>query len=233
MSKVIKLEESWKRELSDQFSQPYWHNLTQFVRSEYAQQVVYPPAPQIFRALDSCPFDAVRVVIVGQDPYHGPNQACGLAFAVEQGVAQPPSLKNIRTELLRDIYGITEKQDVDAAQSLDLHFWPAQGVLLLNSVLTVRAGQAASHAGKGWEQFTDAVLAKLNQKRTSIVYMLWGNYAQKKGALIDQKRNLVLKSGHPSPLSVRYFSKNNHFSLCNAYLQLQGLPPIMWLRASS
>lgn len=227
MSNSVVLESSWKDALAEEFAQPYWQQLTNFVRAQYQQNTVYPPASQIFRAFDSCPFDSVRVVIVGQDPYHGPNQACGLSFNVANGVPWPPSLRNIYKELCSDLGA--DPADPELQKNFTLEHLPAQGVLLLNSVLTVEAGKPASHANKGWEVFTDAALEQLSARRSGLVYLLWGAYAQKKGEQIDQEKNLVLRSGHPSPLSARLFFGNNHFSSCNTYLQLQGEPPIEWL----
>ena len=217
----IRLNSEWKKALEKQFSLPYWEELTSFVREEYKTKNVYPPGPHIFRALDLCPFDKVKVVIVGQDPYHGFKQANGLSFSVNKGIPLPPSLKNIYTEIHNDL-GITPDQ------SGDLTRWAEQGVLMLNSVLTVLASKPASHAGKGWEYFTDAIIQALNEKREHIVYMLWGRYAQNKGLVIDKEKNLVLTSGHPSPYSVSLFYGNHHFSKCNAYLEEHGMTPIDW-----
>ncbi len=217
----VKIDSTWKAVLQQEFGKAYWESLTSFVRDQYKATLVYPPAKNIFRAFDLCPFDAVKVVIVGQDPYHGPKQANGLSFAVNDGINLPPSLKNIFKEIQNDI-GITP------SYSGDLSRWAKQGVLMLNSVLTVSAGSPASHAGKGWEQFTDAAIHALNSKKTNIVYLLWGKYAQNKGVVIDRERNLVLSSGHPSPYSVHLFSGNHHFSLCNQYLIDHQKTPIDW-----
>lgn len=217
----VRIEESWKHALSDQFSQAYWHELTEFVRTEYKEKKVFPPPKDIFRAFELCPFDAVKVVIVGQDPYHGSNQANGLSFAVHKGVSIPPSLKNIFKEI-KDDTGVTP------LTSGDLSRWAKQGVLLLNSVLTVRAHAPASHKGKGWEVFTDAAIAALNAQREHIVYLLWGKYAQEKGAVINKDTNLVLSSGHPSPYSVQLFFGHHHFSTCNFYLEQHDTKPIDW-----
>ena len=217
----VKMDASWKKVLGSEFQQPYWEKLTQEVREEYSQKKVYPPAKDIFRAFDLCPFDDVKVVIIGQDPYHGPGQANGLCFSVNDGIRLPPSLQNIYHEIHNDL-GITPYP------SGDLSRWAKQGVLMLNSVLTVLAGQPASHAGHGWEQFTDSVIATLNEHKKHIVYMLWGKYAQAKGAVIDRKNNLVLSSGHPSPYSVALFSGQHHFSKCNTYLTEHNLSPIDW-----
>lgn len=217
----VRIDHTWKKALEPQFSQPYWETLTAFVREEYKSKTVYPPGPNIFRAFDLCPFDKVKVVIVGQDPYHGVRQANGLSFSVNDGIPLPPSLKNIYTEIRNDL-GITP------SMSGDLTRWAEQGVLMLNSVLTVMAGNPASHAGRGWETFTDAVIQSLNDKREHIVYMLWGKYAQTKGLVIDNEKNLVLTSAHPSPYSVTKFYGNHHFSRCNEYLRKHNLEPIDW-----
>lgn len=217
----IKIDPAWKKALAPQFEQPYWEDLTSFVREEYKTKTVYPPGPNIFRAFDLCPFDKVKVVIVGQDPYHGMRQANGLSFSVNDGVPLPPSLKNIYHEIENDL-------SITPLMSGDLTRWAKQGVLMLNSVLTVLAANPASHAGHGWEQFTDAVIQSLNAKRTNVVYMLWGKYAQTKGMVIDNEKNLVLTSAHPSPYSVTKFYGNHHFSRCNAYLEKNGLTPIDW-----
>lgn len=217
----VKIHPSWKQTLSAEFSKPYWQQLTARVRQEYQEKVIYPAAPNVFRAFDLCPFDQVKVVIVGQDPYHGPNQAFGLSFAVKDGVRVPPSLKNIFKEIELDL-GVTPNP------SGDLSRWARQGVLLLNNVLTVQAGKPASHAGLGWEQFTDAVIDQLNQDREHVVYMLWGRHAQKKGQSIDRQKNLVLESAHPSPLAGKAFFGNHHFSRCNEYLTSHGNEPIDW-----
>jgi uracil-DNA glycosylase len=217
----VRIHESWKEVLEDQFEESYWKDLTGYVRQEYTSATVYPPPKDIFRAYDLCPFEEVKVVIVGQDPYHGPRQANGLCFAVHEGIAVPPSLKNIYKEVQQDLH-------IEPQHSGDLSRWAKQGVLLLNSVLTVRAGSPASHAGHGWESFTDATINALNLLRENIVYMLWGKYAQKKGEMIDRESNLVLESGHPSPFSAQLFHGNHHFSRCNSYLEEHGLTPIDW-----
>jgi uracil-DNA glycosylase len=217
----IKIDESWKKVLEEEFAKDYWQNLTSFVREQYKTTKVYPKGQDIFRAFNLCPFDKVKVVIVGQDPYHGVNQANGLCFAVSEGITLPPSLKNIYKEIEQDL-GVTP------SSSGDLSRWASQGVLLLNSVLTVAAGRPASHAGRGWEEFTDAVIQALNNNSENIVYMLWGKYAQNKGAVIDQSNNLVLKSAHPSPYSATMFFNNHHFSRCNKYLEEHGEKPIDW-----
>ncbi len=217
----VKIDASWKEALEREFQELYWEVLSTSVREEYKSKVVYPAAQKIFRAFDLCPIDKVKVVIVGQDPYHGEGQANGLSFSVNDGVPLPPSLKNIFLEIKNDL-GITP------IQSGDLTRWATQGVLMLNSVLTVLAGKPASHAGIGWEEFTDGVIQTLNKKRTNVVYMLWGKYAQAKGAVIDREKNLVLTSGHPSPFSATLFFNNHHFSKCNEYLVEHGLQPIDW-----
>ena len=218
----VKIEESWKRELATEFDKDYFRNLTDFVRAEYLSgRAIYPKAKNIFNAFNLCPVDSVRVVIIGQDPYHELGQAMGLCFSVPTGVANPPSLQNIYREIESDL-------GRPSSTNGDLTHWAQQGVLLLNSTLTVRAHLAASHAGRGWEQFTDAVIAAL-ATRKNIVYMLWGSYAQKKAALVDEKNNLVLKSVHPSPLSAyRGFFGCKHFSRANEYLVAHGFNPIDW-----
>jgi uracil-DNA glycosylase len=221
MSKV-KIEATWKKALADEFKKTYWEALTKNVRAQYLKTTVYPPAKNIFRAFDLCPLDKVKVVIIGQDPYHGFSQANGLSFSVNKEVALPPSLQNIYKEIHNDL-GITP------STSGDLSRWASQGVLMLNSVLTVLANKPASHAGLGWEQFTDAVVETLNSQRKNIVYMLWGKYAQAKGEVIDRDKNLVLTSAHPSPYSVVNFFGNHHFSKCNKYLEKNGMSPINWL----
>lgn len=217
----IKIDSAWEKVLKPQFSEAYWQTLTTFVREEYQTKTVYPPGGKIFRAFDLCPFDKVKVVILGQDPYHGHKQANGLSFSVNDGMRLPPSLQNIYQEIKNDL-GITP------VPSGDLTRWAKQGVLMLNSVLTVLASKPASHAGKGWEIFTDAVIQALNDNHKHIVYMLWGKYAQNKGAVIDKENNLVLTSGHPSPYSVSLFYNKHHFSQCNNYLEKYGMTPIDW-----
>lgn len=218
----VKIEESWKRELATEFDKDYFRKLTDFVRGEYLSgRAIYPAARNIFNAFNLCPFDKVKVVIIGQDPYHEPGQAMGLCFSVPDGIAIPPSLVNIYREIESDLGRPSSTHG-------DLTHWATNGVLLLNSTLTVQAHLAASHAGRGWEQFTDAVINVLRQKN-NIVYMLWGSYAQKKAALVDEKNNLVLKSVHPSPLSAyRGFFGCKHFSRANEYLQNHGMEPIDW-----
>ena len=218
----VKIEPSWKKALEAEFNKPYFERLTEFVKNEYATKRIYPPASLIFQAFDQCPIDQVKVVIIGQDPYHGDGQAHGLCFSVNDGVAFPPSLLNIFKEIGRDF-------GQPIPRSGNLTRWAAQGVLLLNATLTVQAHTAGSHQGKGWETFTDAVIQQLSTQRENIVFLLWGSYAQKKGALIDPNRHHILKSIHPSPLSAyRGFIGNNHFSLANKYLREKGLDEIVW-----
>lgn len=219
----VKIEESWKQVLSGEFDSPYFGHLAGFVRKAYACGVVYPPARHIFEAFNRTPFDKVKVVILGQDPYHEPNQAHGLCFSVNKGVRVPPSLVNIYKEL-EDEYG-TPFQSRDG----DLSHWADQGVLLLNATLTVAAGCAGSHQGKGWELFTDAVVAKLAEQRDHLVFMLWGSYARRKGAFVNRQRHLVLEAPHPSPLSAfRGFIGCGHFKKANEYLLANGQKPISW-----
>jgi len=222
-SREIRLEASWKRRLESEFGQPYMIALREFLlERKRAGAVLYPPGPEIFNALDSTPFDRVKAVILGQDPYHGPGQAHGLCFSVREGVELPPSLVNIYRELADDV-------GCPAPASGNLQPWAEQGVLLLNAVLTVERGRAGAHQGKGWEQFTDRVVAELNQGRQGLVFMLWGSYAMKKGSVIDRDRHLVLSAPHPSPLSAhRGFFGCRHFSKANAWLERQGVAPIHW-----
>ena len=218
----VKIESSWKSRLQYEFDKDYFISLTNFVRNEYKQTVIYPPGALIFNAFDLCPFDAVKVVIIGQDPYHGPGQAHGLCFSVREGVVFPPSLVNIFREIESDL-GISHPV------SGNLGRWAEQGVLLLNATLTVRANVAGSHQRKGWEEFTDYVIKVLNEEKVNLVFFLWGAYAQKKGESIDRTKHLVLESVHPSPLSAsRGFFGNKHFSKCNEYLRKNGLEPINW-----
>ena len=219
--KDVKIEKTWKEILKTEFQKPYWEGLTEFVRKQYLSGKVYPPAKNIFRAFDLCPLDKVKVVIVGQDPYHGEKQANGLSFAVNDGITLPPSLKNIFKEIQDDL-------GIAPLPSGDLSRWADQGVLMLNSVLTVAANIPASHKEKGWEKFTDAAIKSLNENRKNIVYLLWGKYAQSKGEVIDRKKNLVLTSGHPSPYSAHLFFGNHHFSKCNKYLINNGAKEINW-----
>ncbi len=221
MSHPIRIDESWKARLRAEFDAPYFAALREFVRGEYAERNIFPPARQIFRALDECPFDAVRIVILGQDPYHGVGQANGLCFAVGQGVAAPPSLQNIFKEIEADL-GRPVSRDADLSR------WARQGILLLNATLTVRESAPGSHQGYGWERFTDAAVSALSREREGLVFMLWGNYARQKGHNIDRQRHLVLQSAHPSPLSVRGFAGCKHFSKANAWLSARGGEAIAW-----
>ena len=219
----VNIEESWKQVLADEFSSLYFKNLAAFVRTAYARGVVYPPGKYIFEAFNRTPFDKVKVVILGQDPYHEPNQAHGLCFSVQKGVSLPPSLVNIYKEL-EDEFG-TKFLDREG----DLTQWADQGVLLLNATLTVAAGNAGSHQGRGWEMFTDAVVSKLAEQRENLVFMLWGSYARRKGAVINRKRHLVLECAPPAPLSVyRGFFGCGHFKKANEYLASNGLSVIDW-----
>lgn len=221
MSKPVRIEESWNRRLASEFEQPYFAELRRFVREEYETGRIYPPAGRIFRAFDECPFDAAKVVILGQDPYHGSEQANGLCFAVRSDLPAPPSLVNIFKEIESDL-GHAVSHDPDLSR------WARQGVLLLNATLTVRENAAGSHQGKGWERFTDAAVRALSNEREGLVFMLWGNYARQKGATIDRARHLVLQSAHPSPLSARGFFGCRHFSKANAWLVARGETPIEW-----
>ena len=218
----VKIAPSWKSQLSGEFSKPYFLSLVEFIKTEYKNHTVYPPGPDIFRAFDLTDFDNVSVVILGQDPYHGPGQANGLAFSVRDGMTKPPSLINIFKE-------IRTEYDQEIPASGNLERWAKQGVLLLNSTLTVRARQAGSHQKKGWEEFTDSVIRKISEEKENLVFILWGAYAQKKGAVIDESKHLVLKSAHPSPFAAdRGFFGNDHFKQANAYLKEHGKPEIEW-----
>lgn len=218
----VRIEESWKSVLTEEFEKPYFATLTEFVRSEYKSHKIYPPAKLIFNAFDQCPFHKVKVVILGQDPYHGPGQAHGLCFSVNDGIPFPPSLRNIFNELKNDI-----GKPIPASGNLT--GWAQQGVLLLNATLTVRENLAGSHQKKGWEQFTDAVINTINTKKEHLVFILWGSYAISKNELIDKTKHLVLTSVHPSPLSAsRGFFGNHHFSRANEFLKKNGLEPIQW-----
>lgn len=220
--KTIDIEPSWHEVLRDEFKKPYFVGLVQFVKLQYANFVCYPPGKLIFNAFNQCPFDKVKVVLIGQDPYHEPGQAQGLCFSVGDGVKFPPSLRNIFAEIQSDL-------GIDVPQSGDLTRWAKQGVLLLNATLTVREHAAGSHQNMGWETFTDEVIRKVSEGRENVVFMLWGSYAQSKAKLIDASRHCVLKSAHPSPLSAyRGFFGNHHFSICNQYLQQHGMDPIQW-----
>lgn len=219
---TVNIEESWREHLQQEFDKPYFASLVNFVKSEYSATKVFPPGKLIFNAFNLCPFDQVKVVILGQDPYHDDGQANGLCFSVNDNVQFPPSLQNIFKEISDDL-------GKPVPTSGDLTRWARQGVLLLNATLTVRAHQAGSHQNKGWEQFTDAVIAELSEKREHIVFMLWGSYAKAKGAMIDKSKHLVLTSVHPSPLSVyRGFFGNKHFSKANAYLREHNIKEIDW-----
>lgn len=218
----VRIEESWKTILANEFDKEYFKKLTEFVRDEYKTYTIFPPAKLIFNAFDQCPFNDLKVVILGQDPYHGPGQAHGLCFSVNDGVDFPPSLRNIFKELQNDVGKPIPK-------SGNLLAWAKQGVLLINATLTVRANVAGSHQKKGWEQFTDAVIHKINDQKEHVVFILWGNYAISKAKLIDQDKHLVLTSVHPSPLSAsRGFFGNKHFNRTNNYLIKNGLNPIVW-----
>jgi len=218
----VKIDASWKRVLQDEFEKPYFAQLTSFVRDEYKTKKIFPPGNMISSAFDHCPFDKVKVVIIGQDPYHNDGQAHGLCFSVNTGVDFPPSLINIFKEIERDL-------GKPMPTSGNLERWADQGVLLLNATLTVQAHSAGSHQGRGWETFTDAVIRKVAQEKEHVVFMLWGNYAQQKGAVVDGQKHLVLKSVHPSPLSAyRGFIGCGHFSTANNYLISNGLNPINW-----
>ncbi len=222
MPRDVRIGGGWKDKLAHEFELPYFRELAAFVHAEYQSTATYPEPKNIFRAFDLCPFEAVKVVILGQDPYHGKGQANGLCFAVNAGVATPPSLQNIFKELQHDL-GHAVSRDTDLSR------WARQGVLLLNATLTVRASAAGSHQGKGWEQFTDAAIRALNGERAGLVYMLWGNYAKQKGAHIDRMRNLVIESAHPSPFSAaNCFFGSRPFSRANTYLREQGHQEIVW-----
>ncbi|MDO8566785.1 MAG: uracil-DNA glycosylase [bacterium] len=229
---TVKIEPSWAEKLKGEFEKEYFAELTAFVKKEYQEGTVYPAPKNIFRAFDLCPFNKVKVVILGQDPYHGARQANGLAFAVEDSQAIPPSLQNIFKELANDLRDRARSEEVlrPAGRSGDLTRWAEQGVLLLNATLTVRAHSAGSHQGKGWEQFTDAVIKILSDEREHLVFMLWGNYAKQKGAHIDRSKHLVLEAPHPSPFSAASgFFGCKHFSKANEYLISHNENPIDWL----
>ena len=217
------IADSWKPHLQPEFDKPYFPKLAEFLRQEYTTQRVFPPGKLIFNAFDKCAFDEARVVILGQDPYHGEGQANGLAFSVAEGITKPPSLVNIFKEIQDDLGKPVPK-------SGNLERWAEQGVMLLNSTLTVRAGQAGSHQGKGWETFTDTVIKIISEQKENVVFMLWGAYAQKKGAVIDESKHLVLKAKHPSPMAAQWggWFGNKHFSQANDYLAGKGLQPIEW-----
>ncbi|MBT1707464.1 uracil-DNA glycosylase [Fulvivirgaceae bacterium PWU5] len=218
----VKIAPSWKDRLADEFNKPYFKTLINFVKQEYQTQTVYPPGKEIFNAFDACDFSDVKVVILGQDPYHGAGQANGLCFSVHDGIRMPPSLVNIFKEILADL-------GKPLPSTGNLERWARQGVLLLNATLTVRASSPGSHQNKGWETFTDAVIKHISDERQHVVFLLWGSYAQKKGEVIDRSKHLVLMSPHPSPFSAdRGFFGNKHFSKTNEYLVRQGLTPIEW-----
>ena len=219
----VKIEKSWQEVLHQEFEKEYFKKLISFVKEEYVTKKVYPPGSQIFNAFEKCPFNEVKVVLIGQDPYHGPGQAHGLAFSVNDGVAIPPSLRNIFKEIHTDLGKPIPK-------SGNLERWAEQGVLLLNATLTVRANTAGSHQNKGWEEFTDAVIEQVSERKENLVFMLWGAYAQKKGSIIEQKKkHLILKAAHPSPFAAdKGFFSCRHFSQANAYLREHGLPEIDW-----
>ena len=223
MPQDVKIESSWKEKLASEFDKPYFINLIDFVKQEYANHIIYPPGKEIFRAFDKCPFNEVKVVIIGQDPYHGPGQANGLCFSVKDGVAMPPSLKNIFKEIEDDLGKPFPKTG-------NLERWAEQGVLLLNATLTVQANTAGSHQKKGWEEFTDAVIKHISDEKEHVVFILWGAYAQKKGSVIDTKKHLVLQSAHPSPFSAdNGFFGSKPFSKTNDYLVEHDETPIDWL----
>lgn len=218
----VRIEASWKAKLKEEFDKEYFIKLSDFVKEEYRTETIYPPGKLIFNAFDLCPFEKVKAVIIGQDPYHGPGQAQGLCFSVKKGIEFPPSLVNIFKEIESDL-------GYKPSSGGDLERWATQGVLLLNATLTVRAHLAGSHQKKGWEEFTDAAINVLNRDKNNLVFFLWGAYAQKKGESIDRTKHLVLESVHPSPLSAsRGFFGNKHFSRCNEFLVEKGIPPIDW-----
>jgi len=218
----VRIETSWKERLSDEFDKPYFKRLADFVKQEYQENTVYPAGKNIFNAFDYCPFDQVRAVILGQDPYHGPGQAHGLCFSVPDGVRKPPSLQNIFKEISSDL-------GKPVPHSGSLVRWAEQGVLLLNATLTVRANSPGSHQNKGWETFTDEVVRVLSEEREGLVFLLWGAYAQRKGAVIDGQKHLVLRAAHPSPFAAhRGFFGSGHFSKANEYLRKNGRNPVEW-----
>jgi uracil-DNA glycosylase len=218
----VKIHPSWEKHLKDEFEKDYFKKLTEFVKSEYSSKTIYPPGKLIFNAFEHTPFDKVKVVIIGQDPYHGPNQAMGLSFSVPKGVRTPPSLQNIYKEIKQDL-------EKDSITSGDLTSWADQGVLLLNAVLTVEANKAASHQKKGWEVFTDAVIKKISEEKSNIVFILWGSYAQKKGLVIDETKHFIVKSAHPSPLSAHNgFFGSKPFSKANVFLKSIDQKEIEW-----
>ncbi len=218
----VQIEASWLEKLQSEFDKPYFEQLIQFVKTEYANGTCYPPGKLIFNAFNLCPLDCVKVVLIGQDPYHEPGQAHGLCFSVNDGIPFPPSLRNIFAEIQTDL-------GTPIPPSGNLTRWAQQGVLLLNATLTVRAHAAASHQKRGWEEFTDAVIRLVNAEREHVVFILWGSYAQSKVSFIDPTKHCILRSAHPSPLSAhRGFFGNHHFSICNQYLRQNGIEPINW-----
>lgn len=219
----VNIELSWKEVLQSEFEEPYFENLISFVKQEYKEYTCYPKGSKIFSAFDHCPFNEVKVVIIGQDPYHGPGQANGLCFSVNDGIAMPPSLINIFREIETDL-------NKPFPSTGNLERWANQGVLLLNAVLTVRRGEAGSHQNKGWEKFTDVIIQKISSEKENVVFLLWGGFAKKKGAHIDRNKHSVLESGHPSPLSANkgHWFGNNHFSKTNEILESKGKKPIVW-----
>jgi uracil-DNA glycosylase len=219
----VKIAETWKECLSDEFEKPYFNKLVEFVKSEYTSQKVYPPGKLIFNAFEKCSFENTKIVILGQDPYHGENQANGLSFSVNDGITSPPSLKNIFKEIKDDLGFAIPK-------SGNLERWASQGALLLNSTLTVRAGEAGSHQKQGWEIFTDAVIKCISEQKQDVVFMLWGKYAQDKGTVIDTSKHFILKAKHPSPMAANYggWFGTKHFSQANNYLISKNLEPINW-----
>lgn len=219
----VKIHESWKFQLQPEFDKPYFEQLSNFVKAEYSKHTCYPPGKDIFNAFGKCPFDQVKVVIIGQDPYHGAGQAHGLCFSVNDGIEHPPSLINIFKEIQQDLGS-------PYPQSGNLTHWAEQGVLLLNATLTVRAHQAGSHQNKGWEQFTDAVIKQISDKKENVVFLLWGGFAKKKQVLIDKDKHFILMTGHPSPLSANrgYWFGNKHFSKTNSLLEQVGAQPVSW-----
>lgn len=232
---MVKIEESWSKALQEEFQKDYFQRLSAFVHEEYKHHTCYPPASEVFNAFNLCPLDKVKVVILGQDPYHGPGQAEGLCFSVKDGIQLPPSLVNIFKEVKNDIGTVPELSAVAAQKGVksyngSLRRWAEQGVLLLNATLTVREHEAGSHQRKGWEEFTDAVIRKVSETQEHVVFILWGGYARSKSKLIDKSRHLILESVHPSPLSANrggWFG-NHHFSQCNTYLIANNRDPIAW-----
>lgn len=219
----VKIHPSWQAQLENEFKKPYFHNLITFVKDEYANHRCFPKGSQVFSAFDFCPFEDVKVVIIGQDPYHGLGQANGLCFSVNDGIAFPPSLINIFKEIEQDL-------TIPFPQSGNLERWAKQGILLLNATLTVRESEAGSHQNKGWEEFTDAVIQKISDEKENVVFLLWGGFAKKKGTKIDRSKHCVLETGHPSPLSANrgLWFGNKHFSKTNSFLVANGKNPIQW-----